>query len=40
VKSFERRLGHYRVHDASGLDGMWRRLLRRAMAPRKALGRP
>lgn len=40
VKSFERRLGRYRVHDASGPDGMWRRLLRRGMAPEKALGRP
>ena len=40
VKSLERRLGRYRVHDASRPDGMWRRLLRRGMAPDKALGRP
>jgi hypothetical protein len=40
VKSLERRLGRYRVHDVSGSDRMWRRLLRRGMAPDEALGRP
>ena len=40
VKALERRLGRYRVHDASGSSGTWRRPLRRGMAPDKALGRP
>jgi polar amino acid transport system permease protein len=40
VKSLERRLGRYRVHDASERERMWRRLLRRGMVLRQSLGRP
>ena len=40
VKSLERKLGRYRVHDASGSEGMWERRIRRGLAPGKAFGRP